>query len=526
MATEPTSLKSHRKRMDARLKARKGIAPVTALDSPRAAELQDSQALAELAIMRRTFAKSSAVHPPYELLRGFLMGLADLIGLAAASSLGIFTAAHFHSSTARIPIVNIGGFVAMFLVVYLASGLYPGTVVHPVDELRKLSVGTTLSSIVVLMVGAAGGHSILPLRMAPFVWGAALLAVPLCRLLVRRLFARRHWWGVPAIILGAGKTGHYISSLLTRHPDLGLKPVGFLDDRRDRYDEGFASLPYLGPLRHAGLAAQAYGAQYAIVAMPHISSEDLASIIRRHARVIPHLLVIPDLLGTADLAVQPRNLGGVLGLEINQNLAQRFPQFLKRCVDIVLAAFSLMILSPLFFLLYLAVRFETPGPAFYPQDRIGRDGKTFKIWKIRSMRCDGDQVLHRACRENPALAAEWKQYHKLREDPRVTGIGRRLRRLSLDELPQLWNVLRGDMSLVGPRPIVRAEVDRYEDRFDSYTLVRPGITGLWQVSGRNNTSYDERVGFDDYYVRNWSVWLDFYILARTLRTVLTCEGAY
>jgi Undecaprenyl-phosphate galactose phosphotransferase WbaP len=331
---------------------------------------------------------------------------------------------------------------------------------------------------------------------------------------------------MPALILGAGKTGHYIGSLLTRHPGLGLKPVGFLDDRPDRYDAAFASLPYLGPLRHASLAAQAYGVRHAIVAMPHIAADELASIIRRYARCFPHLLVIPDLLGTADLAVQPRNLGGVLGLEITQPLAQKLPQFMKRCVDVVLAAFSLIILSPLFLFLYIAVRLETSGPVFYPQDRIGREGSTFKIWKIRSMYCDGDQVLQRACRENPALAAEWQQYQKLREDPRVTQIGRRLRRLSLDELPQLWNVLRGDMSLVGPRPIVRAEVHRYEDRFASYALVRPGITGLWQVSGRNNTSYDERVAFDDYYVRNWSVWMDFYILARTLRTVLTCEGAY
>jgi Undecaprenyl-phosphate galactose phosphotransferase WbaP len=260
--------------------------------------------------------------------------------------------------------------------------------------------------------------------------------------------------------------------------------------------------------------------------MPNTAADDLAYIIRRHAQCFPHLLVIPDLLGTADLGVQTRNLGGVLGLEITQHLAHKFPQFLKRCVDFALAAISLILLSPLFLFLYIAVRLETPGPVFYAQDRIGRDGNTFKVWKIRSMYCDGDQLLQRACRENPALAAEWKQYQKLRDDPRVTPIGRRLRKLSLDELPQLWNVLRGDMSLVGPRPIIRSEVPRYEDRFASYALVRPGITGLWQVSGRNNTSYRERVAFDEYYVRNWSVWLDFYILARTLRTVLTCEGAY
>ena len=136
------------------------------------------------------------------------------------------------------------------------------------------------------------------------------------------------------------------------------------------------------------------------------------------------------------------------------------------------------------------------------------------------------EVLDEYLKKHPELSAEWLRDQKLKNDPRVTAVGRFLRKTSLDELPQLWNVIKGDMSLVGPRPIVDGEILRYGDRFRTYARVRPGITGLWQVSGRNNTTYEERVGFDDYYVRNWSVWLDFYILVKTVSVVVTGYGAY
>jgi Undecaprenyl-phosphate galactose phosphotransferase WbaP len=519
MATEPTT-------RDARLKAQIGTA--TAVDFARDTESRDSHAATEIAILWRSSQKGSAPGRLRMILPGLLIGLADLLGLAAAWWFGIFIATHFHFPVVRVPNMHAAGLVAIFVAFYLASGLYPGIVVHPADELRRQSVGTSLASIVLLLLAVTMRKSALLLGAVPFVWALALASMPLGRLLMRRMCARRRWWGMPALILGTSEIGLYAASLLRRHPALGLKPVGFLDDHPDRSGEDgkLGSLPYLGPLCNAGMAARTYGARHGIVAMPHLDGDGLACVIRQHAQCFPHLLVIPDLFGIADLGVQSRNIGGVLGLEITQHLAHRFPQFLKRCVDVFLATISLVIVSPLLLFLYIAVRLESAGPVFYSQDRIGRDGNAFKVWKIRSMYCDGDQRLRCACRENPNLAAEWKQHQKLREDPRVTPIGRRLRKLSLDELPQLWNVLRGDMSLVGPRPIILAEIPRYEDRFASYALVRPGITGLWQVSGRNNTSYRERLAFDEYYVRNWSVWLDVYILARTIRTVLTCEGAY
>ena len=168
----------------------------------------------------------------------------------------------------------------------------------------------------------------------------------------------------------------------------------------------------------------------------------------------------------------------------------------------------------------LAVRCLGPGPVLFSHVRIGRHGRLFKAWKFRTMRADGDVVLREHLATDPAARAEWARDHKLTRDPRVTPVGRFLRKSSLDELPQLWNVLRGEMSLVGPRPIVEAEVWRYGNVFRLYTTVKPGVTGLWQVSGRNDIGYDERVQLDEFYIRHWSLWLDVYIFAKTVVALL------
>jgi Undecaprenyl-phosphate galactose phosphotransferase WbaP len=177
-------------------------------------------------------------------------------------------------------------------------------------------------------------------------------------------------------------------------------------------------------------------------------------------------------------------------------------------------------------LLGILVRFESPGPIFYGHCRIGRDHTTFRTWKIRTMQVNGDELLRKFLAQDEALSQEWLHHHKLRRDPRITRVGRFLRKTSLDELPQLWNVLRGEMSLVGPRPIVEEEVAMYGQHFSLYCRVTPGITGLWQVSGRNTVGSLDRVRLDSYYVRNWSPWLDLHILARTAKVVLTGQGAY
>jgi lipopolysaccharide/colanic/teichoic acid biosynthesis glycosyltransferase len=174
----------------------------------------------------------------------------------------------------------------------------------------------------------------------------------------------------------------------------------------------------------------------------------------------------------------------------------------------------------------ILVRLESRGPILLANERVGMGGRKFKAWKLRSMVVNGDEVLKKHFERHPEALVEWQATQKLKNDPRVTRVGKIIRKASIDELPQLWNVLIGEMSLVGPRPMLEKQVALYGSGFESYRRVRPGITGLWQISGRNHLTFSERASLDSYTIRNWSVWMDIYILARTISVVLTANGAY
>ncbi len=198
----------------------------------------------------------------------------------------------------------------------------------------------------------------------------------------------------------------------------------------------------------------------------------------------------------------------------------------KRVGDLVLTAVAMPFLLPVLLILAVLVKLTSPGPVFFSHRRICKNGAFFSMWKFRTMCVNSSEVLERHLAAHPEARAEWNQTHKLRDDPRVTGIGRVMRRLSLDELPQIWNVITGRMSLVGPRPIVAAEVEKYAECFHCYTRVKPGVTGLWQVSGRSKLSYDARVKLDCDYVTHWSLMRDLKILALTVKSVVNQDGAY
>jgi Undecaprenyl-phosphate galactose phosphotransferase WbaP len=199
---------------------------------------------------------------------------------------------------------------------------------------------------------------------------------------------------------------------------------------------------------------------------------------------------------------------------------------IARVLDISLILLAAPYILLAFLILAILIKLDSQGPVFYRQIRIGRFGRQFPVYKFRTMVQNADRVLQDYLDKSPELKVEWLATHKLKQDPRVTRLGAQLRTWSLDELPQLWNIIIGDMSLVGPRPIVDAEVEKYGKCFELYIQVRPGLTGLWQVSGRNNTTYDRRVELDEYYVRNRSLKLDLQILLKTASVVLKKDGAY
>ncbi|GAB4580078.1 MAG: hypothetical protein Fur0022_28170 [Anaerolineales bacterium] len=203
-----------------------------------------------------------------------------------------------------------------------------------------------------------------------------------------------------------------------------------------------------------------------------------------------------------------------------------FPQFLKRCVDLFAAVSALVVLSPVLLVIACWVKIDSPGPVLFRQIRLGKGGKPFAMLKFRTMSLDAHLRLNEHLTASPEARLTWAQFQKLMDDPRLTRAGRVLRQLSLDELPQLWNILRGEMSLVGPRPCLPEQKDFYEDQFVWYAAVRPGLTGLWQVSGRNQLSFAERVCLDVKYVREWSWYTDVKILVRTFGVVLRRDGAF
>uniref|UniRef100_A0A7C2K4X2 Exopolysaccharide biosynthesis polyprenyl glycosylphosphotransferase n=1 Tax=candidate division WOR-3 bacterium TaxID=2052148 RepID=A0A7C2K4X2_UNCW3 len=218
---------------------------------------------------------------------------------------------------------------------------------------------------------------------------------------------------------------------------------------------------------------------------------------------------------------------GITMFELQNKLLDPKRMFLKRGIEVVLAVFILPLLLPLIFLIGVAIILDSKGPIFYAQERIGRGGKPFKCLKFRTMYVDADLRLQEILDRDERAREEWQKYFKLKNDPRVTRIGKILRKTSLDELPQIFNILKGEMSFVGPRPVLKKELEEYYKEFSRYYCeVRPGITGLWQISGRNELDYEQRVRLDVWYVLNWSLWLDFVIFIKTIKVVLSGKGAY
>jgi Undecaprenyl-phosphate galactose phosphotransferase WbaP len=401
-------------------------------------------------------------------------------------------------------------------------GLYQEGPYVPVVDLRSMTAGLSLVFLSSLMVGAAVGQG----RSAAFLatWLLCLISVPATRWITRCYLSGRDWWGQPVLIFGNGPAGCDILQHLQKNPGMGLRPVAIVGHSSEPYED--LSSIEVGSWEDAGELASRHFASTMIMAMADCRGADVIGLIERYSHVLTNRLVVPEMANLPCLWATATNCGGLIGIQTTEQLSLPAHRLAKRIIDGVLTLVALLTLLPLLLVIALIVRLTSQGPVFYSQPRRGQNGVRFRAWKFRTMVLDADAALSRYLASNPVARREWEQDHKLKKDPRITTIGRILRKSSLDELPQLWNVLRGQMSLVGPRPIIDEEIRKYGDAYQIYSRVRPGITGLWQVSGRNNTTYPERVALDVFYVRNWSLWLDLYILASTVRVVLLQDGAY
>ncbi len=416
------------------------------------------------------------------------------------------------SSVALIPV---------FLVLYYVCDLYPGICGNPVDEIRRVflanSSGCFFLSVLFLFHGLGRFETA---NLATCF--AASLAIPASRRLIRTIGSRYSWWGYPVAIFGGGQAAISLLRKLNAQSFLGLRPIALVTDR---IEDGEVDGVRVCSSEHLGRVVSS-GVKHAVIAAPELSQEEFADVLEQSQNVFPHVIIIPDTDFVWKTGAYTRDLMGTLGLHVRNNLLRPSARFAKRIIDLALCVLLSPVLVPLIGILYLLVACESGFPVFYSQERLGHCATIFRIWKFRTMVQNASEVLQHTLARDEQLRNEWAQNQKLRNDPRITAIGKLLRKTSLDELPQFWNVFRGDMSLVGPRPIVESEIAKYKDAYGVYIKTTPGVTGLWQVSGRNHTTYAERVAYDTFYVRNWSVWMDLYLLARTAKVIVTGAGAY
>jgi Undecaprenyl-phosphate galactose phosphotransferase WbaP len=414
--------------------------------------------------------------------------------------------------------------VAMFA----CTGQYPGIGLTAVEHLRRICRG--VGSVYLLFLAAmfltkgALANSRGALLLA---WAFSMALVSGGRCVTMDVMSRRPWWGVPVLVIGAGHTGRATVRSLNTNRVLGYRPIAFLDD--DLRKRGmFDGIPIAGTLDGATSVARDLGIGYAILAIPGMPRETLAWHLPHWRRVFARILIIPELVGITTQWTKSRDLGGITGFETHQKLLDPMARWTKRVIDLVAASFGLLVAAPLLGVCAQWIRKASPGDPFYVQEREGLDGTTLRIRKLRTMYHNADEMLSSHLLQHLSAREEWERFYKLKHDPRILpGVGHFLRKTSLDELPQLWNVVKGEMSLVGPRPFPAYHNSRFDPEFRQIRMqVLPGLTGLWQVSARSDGDLSVQQSLDSYYISNWSLWLDIYILFRTVRAVLVPRGSY
>jgi Undecaprenyl-phosphate galactose phosphotransferase WbaP len=410
----------------------------------------------------------------------------------------------------------------LFLVIYWIFDLYPGISVSPVDEIRGISLANASVFLFLSVMLALHHAAMIPQVLCLSAFVSASIVILTMRSMVRRIGSQFDWWGYPVVLIGGGAVARAVLHKLNSQPHLGLRPVAVVTNQDVDWETDDISVyqfEHFGRLAFSGI-------KHAIVAAPELSQSEFVEALERGGDAFPHLMLIPDTEIIWKAGSYTRDLMGIPSLNVRNNLLSRGSQIVKRAIDLACSTVLTLLLLPIIALISLFIVLESGFPIFYYQKRLGRGGRAFRIWKFRTMVRNSAEILEHYLASRPVLRNEWAANHKLRNDPRITRVGRLLRKTSMDELPQLWNVIIGDMSLVGPRPIVYDEVSKYREAYSIYMKTHPGITGLWQISGRNHTTYEERISYDTYYVRNWSFWMDLYLLAKTVGVVLTGYGAY
>jgi undecaprenyl-phosphate galactose phosphotransferase len=400
------------------------------------------------------------------------------------------------------------------------------------NEVREVLRTSALLALVEAGIGFLGKYDFSRSSLL-LNWMIIPCAVLIARTITKVVLARLGKWSRPMVIIGWGENAVETALAFEGERLMGYSLAAFLVPSGQPSieipftDKNGKTVPWIPLGADPSMTLRHFGKPHVVLALEQGGIEAYSDLLQELGRRNSSLQIVPSIRGLPLYGMEVDHFFAheVLLLNIRNNLARRVPRFIKRVFDIVVSVSILIVAAPV--LAWIAIKvLQTGRPIFYGHRRQGQHNKGFPCYKFRTMAPNADKLLQDLLESDPAARKEWERDFKLKNDPRVTKIGNFLRRTSLDELPQLWNVLKGDMSLVGPRPVVTAELVRYGNQIEYYLEAKPGITGLWQISGRNDISYDSRVYLDAWYVKNWSLFNDIVILIKTVKVIFRKEGAY
>lgn len=396
------------------------------------------------------------------------------------------------------------------------------------EEVKALLKGATLSSsIVIIMIFITRKQALFSRTVVILAWLISLLLFPLFRYGSKMLLVKSHLWKKKLLILGVHPTSLLVLKSIKKNKTMGYEVLGFLDDDPQKVGQKFGGTEVLGTFADIEKIAERRVPMDVMIAPSLMPRQKMKDLLFACENISESMWVIPQIGDSITEGVEINVLGDVMALYIKKNLAKPWNILIKTIFDISLSVLLVILLFPLFLIVFLAIRLDSKGPAIFMQERLGKGKRIFNVYKFRSMSMNSDDKLPEYLNNNPKEKAAWEKYKKLKEnDPRVTRVGRILRKYSLDELPQVFNVLAGKMSLIGPRPYLEQELKGKDLMRDTISKVKPGITGLWQISGRSELPFEQRLVLDEFYIRNWSLWLDITILLRTLKAWFSSHGAY
>jgi len=464
----------------------------------------------------------------------FILIVIDLVAVIGSYQLAYFVRAGILPKIITFPfpeplpfvLVNPVWLPLVFLFFYWFEQLYSRK--YPFwEEIRqscKASFIASLSGFAIVSIGRLSSEvsrTVLILTFLNTLW-----IVPILRILGKWTAFRLGVGKRKIIIIGAGLTGELFLNSILKEKTIGYEIIGFLDDDEKKRGTFINNVRVLGKITE--IDNYLSPGMEVTVAIPGMFPEKMVSLVNFLQKKVKKVSFVPDLFGIpfydSDMDFFFENQ--LLVLNIRNNLKNSSNKILKKIFDITLSLPLLLITIPVILVIAVIIRLGSKGPAFYVTERVGKNGKLFRFYKFRTMHQNGDEILRKVLNEDENKRKEWETYFKLKDDPRLTVFGRFLRKHSVDEIPQILNILKGDMSVIGPRPYLPREKEAIGDYLEIITQVAPGVTGLWQVSGRNKKTFKERVGMDSWYIQNWSLWLDVVILIRTLKAVFGREGAY